>query len=59
MADEILGGLSKTFDAMYSKVGRPSIPPERLLNSQLLTALGPPRHSLLSAFIRSMDAARS
>lgn len=34
MADEILTGLSKTFDAMYSSVGRPSIPPERLLKSQ-------------------------
>ena len=39
MADEVLGGLSKTFDAMYSSVGRPSIPPERLLKSQILMAL--------------------
>jgi transposase len=39
MADEILSGLSKTFDAMYSSVGRPSIPPERLLKSQILMAL--------------------
>ena len=39
MADEILAGLSSTFDAMYSKVGRPSIPPERLLKSQILMAL--------------------
>jgi len=39
MADEILTGLSSTFDAMYSKVGRPSIPPERLLKSQILIAL--------------------
>src|SRR6267154_3467165 len=39
MADEILGGLSSTFDAMYSTVGRPSIPPERLLKSQILMAL--------------------
>ncbi len=39
MADEILVGLSKTFDAMYSAVGRPSIPPERLLKSQILMAL--------------------
>lgn len=39
MADEILGGLSSTFDAMYSSVGRPSIPPERLLKSQILMAL--------------------
>jgi transposase len=39
MADEILAGLSPTFDAMYSNVGRPSIPPERLLKSQILIAL--------------------
>jgi transposase len=39
MADEILAGLTKTFDAMYSSVGRPSIPPERLLKSQILIAL--------------------
>lgn len=39
MADEILTGLSPTFDAMYSSVGRPSIPPERLLKSQILIAL--------------------
>jgi transposase len=39
MADEILTGLSSTFDAMYSRIGRPSIPPERLLKSQVLMAL--------------------
>lgn len=38
-ADAILVGLSSTFDAMYSSVGRPSIPPERLLKSQVLMAL--------------------
>ena len=39
MADEILAGLTQTFDAMYSRVGRPSIPPERLLKAQILMAL--------------------
>jgi transposase len=39
MSDEILAGLSSTFDEMYSSVGRPSIPPERLLKSQILIAL--------------------
>jgi len=39
LADEILAGLSSTFDAMYSRTGRPSIPPERLLKSQILIAL--------------------
>jgi transposase len=39
VADDVLGGLSPTFDAMYSRLGRPSIPPERLLKAQLLIAL--------------------
>lgn len=39
LADDILTTLSPTFDEMYSSVGRPSIPPERLLKSQVLMAL--------------------
>lgn len=39
LADEVLRSLNRTFDAMYSKIGRPSIPPERLLKAQLLIAL--------------------
>jgi len=39
LADTILAGMSPTFDAMYSRTGRPSIPPERLLKSQVLIAL--------------------
>jgi transposase len=39
LADEALRELSPTFDRMYSSVGRPSIPPERLLKSMLLMAL--------------------
>ena len=39
LADGALAALSSTFDAMYSKVGRPSIPPERLLKGMLLMAL--------------------
>jgi hypothetical protein len=31
--------LSPTFDATYAKVGRPSIPPERLLKASILIAL--------------------
>ena len=38
LADAALARLSPTFDAMYSGVGRPSIPPERLLKSSLLIA---------------------
>jgi transposase len=39
MTDRILESLSPTFDAMYSAVGRPSIPPERLLKASVLMAL--------------------
>ena len=36
LVDEILRDLSRDFDRLYAKVGRPSIPPERLLRAQLL-----------------------
>src|SRR2546423_7211870 len=39
MVDEVLKELSGRFDAMYAKVGRPSIPPEQLLRAQLLQML--------------------
>jgi transposase len=39
MADDVLASMSRTFGRMYSKVGRPSIPPERLLKAQILIAL--------------------
>ena len=39
LADAALAQLSPRFDAMYSAVGRPSIPPERLLKASLLMAL--------------------
>ena len=39
LADGALARLSPTFDRMYSGVGRPSVPPERLLKSLLLIAL--------------------
>jgi transposase len=38
-ADRALRELGSVFEAMYSRGGRPSIPPERLLKSQLLIAL--------------------
>lgn len=38
-ADAMLAAMSPTFDAMYSRTGRPSTPPERLLKAQLLMAL--------------------
>src|SRR5690606_35531195 len=39
LADRALGVISGELDALYSSVGRPSIPPERLLKAQLLIAL--------------------
>lgn len=39
LADAALQTLERTFAQMYSRVGRPSIPPERLLKAQLLIAL--------------------
>jgi transposase len=39
LADGALAALSPEFDRMYAEVGRPSIPPERLLKASLLIAL--------------------
>jgi transposase len=39
MVDEVLSQLSRRFDTMYAKVGRPSIAPEKLLRAQLLQML--------------------
>src|SRR5438128_5294073 len=39
MVDEVLTQLSRRFDTMYSRVGRPSIAPEKLLRAQLLQIL--------------------
>ena len=39
MADEALAGMDKFFDTIYASAGRPSIPPEKLLNAQLLMIL--------------------
>ena len=39
MVDEVLQQLSRRFDAMYAKVGRPSIPPEQRLRAQLVQIL--------------------
>jgi transposase len=39
MADEALWNMSERFEAMYSRTGRPSIAPEKLLRAQLLQML--------------------
>src|SRR6188474_2050889 len=38
LIDEALAGLSRDFNKIYSRDGRPSIPPERLLRALLLQA---------------------
>ena len=39
MAAEVLKKMSQRFTKMYSRIGRPSIPPEKLLRAQLLQML--------------------
>jgi transposase len=39
LADDALADLSPLFDGMYAEIGRPSIPPERLLKASLLISL--------------------
>lgn len=38
-ADAVLASMSPEFDRIYAEIGRPSIPPERLLKASLLIAL--------------------
>jgi transposase len=38
IADDVLSGMSGAFDAAYAPLGRPSVPPERLLRALLLQA---------------------
>ncbi len=39
IVDEVLADLDGEFEAMYSRIGRPSIPPEQLLKATVLMAL--------------------
>lgn len=67
LADAALARLSPLFDEMYSAIGRPSIPPERLLKASLLMALHTVRserlfceqldYNLLFRWFLDMDAA--
>src|SRR5580698_6303702 len=67
LAEAALNELSPIVDAMYSAIGRPSIPPERLLKASLLMALYTVRserlfceqldYNLLFRWFLDMDAA--
>ena len=39
VVDEVLAGMDGEFEAMYSRLGRPSVPPEALLKATILMAL--------------------
>jgi transposase len=39
VVDEVLAGMDGEFEAMYSRIGRPSVPPEQLLKATILMAL--------------------
>src|SRR5947207_4015606 len=39
MTDRVLAGMSRRFEGMYAKTGRPSIAPEKLLRALLLQVL--------------------
>src|SRR6266508_3703030 len=39
VVDEVLAELDPEFDAVYSRIGRPSVPPEQLLKATVLMAL--------------------
>ena len=53
IADRVLAAISPTFDAMCAEGGRPSIPPERLLEAGLLMALYTARSG--RAFCEELD----
>src|SRR4029453_2742750 len=40
LVDVVLADMSREFDRLYATIGRPSIPPERLLRAQLKTIGG-------------------
>ncbi len=42
MVDEALAVLDEEFDALHADLGRESIPPENLLQAQVLPRRGPP-----------------
>src|ERR1700686_1219267 len=43
LVDDVLHDMSREFDRLYAAIGRPSVPPERLLRAQLLQIFCPIR----------------
>ena len=57
MVDVALRNMGPQFDAMYAKVGRPSIPPEKLLRALLLQVLYTVRSERM--LMEQLDTGRS
>ena len=52
LSDEVFGRLGERFEAMYSEMGRPSIPSERLLSRPPLD--GAFQRALRASFLRAV-----
>ena len=59
MADEALRALSREFSRLYSKTGRPSIPPERLLRATFSVAATVRSATSSRIFCRALFVSRS
>ena len=57
VVDDVLREMSREFDGLYATVGRPSIPPERLLRAQLLQ-IDSIRSEVVSGHVTCGDDAR-
>ena len=52
LSDEVFRRLSDRFEAMYSEIGRPSLPPERLLSRAVVD--GPLQRAFGSGLLRAV-----
>jgi hypothetical protein len=55
IVNDALAALKREFAALYSPIGRPSIPPEKLLRTMLLQAF----YSLIKAAVAPVDSNQS
>jgi transposase len=56
LVDAALRELSRSFDRLYAREGRPSIPPERLLRALLLQAFYTVRSEDPAQYLRGMSS---